>query len=305
MRWKIQIEGDKKYLEDLCNVFNTLNFDPKIYKDGKNYYLEGSIFEKSSDVKEISEKAKTFITLLTYVPNFKSRVISEAVIVKNIIETIEVTEGYKIITYSPDGEISSEDLITKDGKKYINLYDHINGKTSIQANLTVLGRQNDFTKLKTIEEILILMEQYKDNEEYLKKLSKYLSSLLNKILKFSVFSNEPELEKTNVEIVSLLSDLELINKDTNIETLKWVILYKIFEAIGGKSKWSNLVGKDTLDKFSCTAQLKRHSQRDKANKECEEKIKKLGEMPLSEAEDLISTLLLKYIEEKTKGEKDG
>ena len=117
MRWKIQIEGDKKYLEDLCNVLNTLNFDPKIYKDGKNYYLEGSIFEKSSDVKEISEKAKTFITLLTYVPNFKSRVISEAVIVKNIIETIEVTEGYKIITYSPDGEISSKDLITKDGKK--------------------------------------------------------------------------------------------------------------------------------------------------------------------------------------------
>jgi len=94
MRWKIQIEGDKKYFEDLCNVFNTLNFDPKIYKDDENYYLEGSIFEKSSDEKEISAITTTFLDLVPVIFNFKIERVIEPF---KVIVIFDGERGFKYV----------------------------------------------------------------------------------------------------------------------------------------------------------------------------------------------------------------
>jgi hypothetical protein len=303
MRWKIQIEGDKKYLEDLAFVLSTLNIEPKIYTEGEEYYLEGSIFESSSDAKEILEIAKTILTLMFHLPHFKTERRAELPRIKNIIETVVVEEGVRIRTYDPEVEGYSEKLITKDGKEHCTLkINKMTHQTSVQSpNLYASEDLTDFRKFDTLEKLSWLIENNKNNKELLKKLSKYLSSNLESLLKFSTSSNQPEIEKSKGEIVSFLSDLELLNSETNIETLKWVILYKVFEALGGKNNWKDRCDKDTLDKFTCTAQLRRHSENKKEYKNCENKINELGEMPLSEAEEFISTLISKYIDEKVKG----
>ena len=304
MRWKIQIEGDKKYLDDLSNIFSALNFDPKIYKDGEDYYLEGSIFESSGDAKEISEITETILTLMFHLPHFKTERRAELPRTKNIIETVVVEEGVRIRTYDPEVEGYSEKLITKDGKEHCTLkINNMTHQTSVQSpNLYTSEDLTDFAKFTTLEKLNWLIENNKDNKELLEDLSKYLTSYLENLLKFSTSSNQPEIEKSKGEIVSFLSDLELLNTETNIETLKWVVLYKIYESI-----WKGLddkevrpkqwVGEDKIKWLKCTANLHRHAEFEN----CKDLISSLGEMPLSEAEELISTLLSKYIEEKVKG----
>ncbi len=303
-KWKIQIEGDKKYFEDLGDLFSTLNFDPKIYKDGEKYYLEGSIFENTNDAKEISEIAKNFLTFMFHLPHFKTERNIESPRIKNIIETVITEEGTRIRTYDPEGEGYSEELITKDGKKNYTLHvNNITMKTSVQSvNLYTSKDLRDFGKFTTIERLNWLIENNKDNKELLKELSEYLSSYLENLLKFSTSLNLPEDEKRKGKILSFFSNLELLNSKSSIETLKWVFSYKIYEAIWKgfeekEEKPKQWVGEDKIKRFKCTADLYRHAE----SENCKNLISNLGEMPLSEAEQVISQLLSKYIEEKVKG----
>jgi hypothetical protein len=303
MRWKIQIEGDKKYLEDLAFVLSTLNIEPKIYTEGEEYYLEGSIFESSSDAKEISEIATTFLALIFHLPHFKTERSVEAPRIKNIIETVATEEGLRIRTYDPEGEGYSEELITKDGKTIstLKIHDLLQGQPIEEVKL-YNPREKDFSQFRTIGQIINLIQDNKDNEELIKNLSEYLISYLENLLKFSTSLNLPEDEKRRGKIISFLSDFELLNSESSIETLKWVFLYKIYEVI-----WKGLddkeerpkqwVGEDKIKRFKCTADLYRHAE----SENCKELISNLGEIPLTEAEELISTLLSKYIEEKVKG----
>jgi predicted nucleic acid-binding protein len=303
MRWKIQIDGDKQYLEELNYLLSFLNFDPKICKEGEEYFLEGSIFENPRDANEISDIAKTLLTFMFHMLHFKTGRNVEAPRIKNIIETVVVEEGVRIRTYDPEVEGYSEKLITKDGKEHytLNIQDMLHKQTAQSPNLYTSEDLTDFRKFDTLEKLSCLIENNKNNKELLKKLSKYLSSNLESLLKFVTTSNSLEDEKRKSALVSFLSDFDSLNSETNIETLKWVILYKVFEALGGKNNWKDRCDKDTLDKFTCTAQLRRHSENKKEYKNCENKINELGEIPLSEAEEFISTLISKYIDEKVKG----
>jgi hypothetical protein len=304
MKWKIQINGDNKYLEDLSALFHTLNFDPKISKEGENYYLEGDIFASTNSAKEISETANSFLTLLFHLPHFKTDRGINSPRIKNIIETLTTEEGKRVRTYDPDGESYSEELTTKDGKKNYTLHvNNITMKTSVQSvNLYSPESLKDFEQFRTIEMVNSLIENIKDNKELLEKLSEYLFSYLENLLKFSTSLNLPEDEKRKSKILSFLSNLELLNSESSIETLKWVFSYKIYEAIWKgfeekEEKPKQWVGEDKIKRFKCTADLHRHAE----SENCKNLISNLGEMPLSEAKELISTLLSKYIEEKVKG----
>jgi len=309
MRWKIQIEGDKKYLEDLCNVFNTLNFDPKIYKDGENYYLEGSIFESLEDAKEVSSKAKTLLALIL-TTNFKPERIREAFKISKIF----YEDKNKRVEFDQDGNLISEQNKGSGNIKFSGrantlatskLVDSAVGNESIRI-LKYDNKGKIIGGLTTIEEINDYIKA-NNNSESLENIAEYLKPLLEQLISFSSkFSNETPTK----DIVR--AGLEY---GATIELAKWVTLRKIYETIrddkyfentrfkGGKDFIDDVIGEDSADNFYYTASKKHIHSETTVMKNKDEKPKR--EIPLSEAEDLISTLLLKYIEEKTISEKDG
>ena len=301
MRWKVQIVGDEKYLEDLQSVLDILNLDLKIYKEEKKYFIETLISKNLNNAKEISDIAKTYLTFLFHLPYFKSERKFEAPRVENIIG-VELFEDKKVIkTYDQEGDLSIENTIWNDGRKDCNIHPQ-----TVEAKLSALPSKiftsnDNFEQFTTLEDICKFIQNKPDNKELLKKLAIELNSILENLLKFSITSNEPEDEKKKGKILSFLSDLELLNSEVNFETLKWVILYKIFETMGGKHKLKKWCDNDTLDKFTCTAELLRHAE----DKKCEEKVKILGKMELSEAEELIPKLFSNYIEEKVNQSKES
>ena len=305
MKWKIKLSGDKKYLGDLKNILDMLNFNLKIYKEEENYYLEGSIFENINDEKEILEITKNFLIYIFNLPHFKSKRNIEAPRVKNIIETVVTEEGVRIRTYDLEEGGYSEDLITKDGKtNHILNVHNLSVKQTIEEVNIYNPRKIDCNQFKTIEQISILIQDNKYNEELINNfLSECLIPSLENLLKFSVTSNESEGEKRKGKIQSFLSDLELLNTETNFETLKWIILYKIYELIENGLKDINIelekinwINKNKMKIFKCTAKIYRHAEPG----DCKDLINKSGKMELSDAEEVISTLLSKYIEYKVK-----
>jgi hypothetical protein len=315
MRWKIQIEGDKKYLGDLSNIFNVLNFEPKIYKDAGNYYLESSIFESLGDAKEVSSKAKTLLTLIS-TTNFKPERNGETL---KILKILYEDENKKE-EFDPDGNLISRLIKPKEGElpKYeyfsrgkikfsgrantlatSNLVDSAVGNESIRI-LKYDDKGKIIGGLTTIEEINNYIKDNQNNSDAIQKLKDYLKPPFENIVKYSEnFSGE----RSAKEILTILTNLS-----SDLTTLKWIFLYRIYEIIekkvGGKKKLKskNWIAPNQVDLFAWVANYHyRHSKH---------RVFKQGEpppriMPLSEAEDLISTLLSKYIEEKARGKKDG
>jgi len=319
MRWKIQIEGDKKYLEDLCNVFIALNFDPKIYKDGENYYLEGSIFESLEDAKEVSSKAKTLLALIL-TTNFKPERIREPFKISKIFyedknKRVEFDQygnlisEQKILLGVINDEYNGSGKIKFSGRANTlatyNLVDSAIGNESIRI-LKYDNKGKIIGGLTTIEEINYYIKA-NNNSESLENIAEYLKPLLEQIVSFSSkFSNETPTK----DIVRAGSEY-----GATIELANWVSLRKIYETIRDDKFFENtkfkdginfiydVIGKESADNFYYTASKKHiHSETTVIKNKDEKPIR---EIPLSEAEDLISTLIFKYIEEKTKGKKDG
>lgn len=291
MKWKVQIIGDEKYLEDLKNILDILNFDLKIYKNEENYYFEGSIFENINDEKEISDIAKTFLIYIFNLPHFKTEKNIEAPGIKNIIETIVTEEGVKIRTYDLEEGGYSEDLTTKDGKiiSTINVH-NLSQKQTIEEINIYNPQKMDYSQLKTIEQINSYIQDNKNNEGLINYLSEYLEKLL-------IFLKNFSRENINVEILEVLSNLE-----TKINTTTWFNLYKIYELIekvvGGEKelKAKNWVSPAQIKSFISTSNyFYRHSILKVFNKSPTNR-----KMGLKEAREIISTLLSKYIEEKIK-----
>jgi hypothetical protein len=300
MRWKIQIEGDKKYLDDLSNIFSALNFDPKIYKDAGNYYLESSIFESLGDAKEVSAIATTFLALVPVVFNFKT----ERVIAPPKLLKISYRGEKEERVYDSEGNIESSVEISENGKRSTRMYVG-SGTFKITGNAVYLATSKDGQFLGGLTTIESIKDYLKTNSDSgaLENVAKYLKPSLEKLVNFSSkFPNETPTK----DIVK--AELEY---GTNIELAKWVTLRKIYETIRDDKYFANTkftnginfiydaIGEESAGNFYRTASNKQvHSETTTAKKEYKQPN---HEMPLSKAEDLISTLLSKYIEEKVKG----
>jgi hypothetical protein len=292
-KWKIQIDGDKRYIDDLFSVFKTLNFEASIYREGENIYLESKMFDNITDAKEIAPKAKTFLTLISTLPHFKSeRAIEPLKVLKIFYKDRNVEK-----VYDPEGNPESSVEISKDGKRSIRMYVGL-GTFKITGNAVYLATSKDgqiLGGLTTIESIKNYLKTNNESES-LKNLAGYLKPFLENLVKYSNnFSNE----KITEEILTVLSNIE-----TKTTTFKWVNLYKIYEliekAVGNEKKLKdkNWVNKEQINSFNSTNNYyHRHSVFRVFYKKPKDR-----EMDLQEAEEMISQLLLKYIEEKVQNQ---
>ncbi len=296
--WKIYINGDKNYIEDLILTFNKLNLEPLelfIYKENEDYLLDSKRFDNIDDAKKLSEKAKTFLTTISTISPFKRLRDLEPLKIEKFIKTSEDKKLEEV--YDPEGNLIRETEITKDGKKSTFTY-----TGSIKINLSIHSPTVVTTKngriifsLNTIEAIKSQIINSKDDNENLNKLSEYLNSILEKLLVFTTnFSEDEKIKK----IIEILNNPETTKSDS--ETLRWVNLYKIYEIIekdmGSESKLKNKKWVDVkdIDNFKKTANNHRHSIYKIFNNPPKQR------MNLYKGEEFISILLSKYIEEKIK-----
>jgi len=299
MKWKVEITGDERYLEELRSVLDILNLDPKIYKEEEKYFFETSILKDLDNAKEIAYMAKTYLTFLFHFPHFKSQREIEAPRVEGVIAIERFEDRIVIKTYDQEGDLSTEDTIWNDGRRDCIIHPQPVGIEASASPSIIFTTNDNFEQFVTLENMYTFVQNNMGNKELLEKLATELNSALTSISKFSVHSNETDREERKAAISSFLSDFELLNSKTSIETLKWVILYKIFETMGGKHKLSKWCDVTILDQFACTANLFRHAR----DKNCEDKIKELGIMELSNAEVLVTKLLALYIKEVNKAKK--
>lgn len=158
--------------------------------------------------------------------------------------------------------------------------------------LTLNGEEEP--EINSLEDIKKYLEESNNDPGKLKKLKENLNSRLEPLNKYAgKFSKEV----TNKEVIETLTNL---GKD--LELSKWSTLYKIHEviekAVGEKKlKAKNWIGAEQIKNFCRNADYYyRHSVKRVFNLVQPPKRK----MEISEAEEIISTLLSKYVEEKVK-----
>ncbi|MGC8691320.1 MAG: hypothetical protein ACP5SP_07795 [Caldisericum sp.] len=295
MSWKIQIEGDEMYLEDLYNAFSTLHFDPKIYKDGENYYLEGSVFENLSDPKKVSSSVKTFLTFLPVVFNFKT----ERAIELLKVVAISYEDGKFKYVYDSEGNFSCRAPV---GDIVLEIQNVVHDSAVGSLDLTQTSKDGQILGgLSTIESIISYLKTHSDSES-LKNVAEYLKPSLENLLTFSFKFSDETPTKDIIEAESKYG------KD--IELAKWTTIRKIYETIRddnyfrsttyrtGLSFIEDIIGEETADNLYFTAcNIQIHSTTTIKAKNYK-KPKRI--IAIFEAEKLISTLLSKYIEEKAK-----
>ena len=293
MSWKIQIDGDKKYIDDLIEVFQTLSFEPFICKEGENIYLEWKMFDDITDAKEISSKAKTFLTLMPVIFHFKSERAIELLKVLKISYKDE--KGEKV--YDSEGKLESSIEISDDGKKSVLLHvNSVNINISVKSVvLTTTSKDGQILGgLTTIESIIRHLLKAKNDSESLKNVAEYLKPFLENLTNFSFKFPDETPTKDIVEAE--------FKYGKDFELAKWTALRKIYEAIRedlGLDFIKNYLGAQLADDFYyTTCYYYIHTETGNIKEEYEKPSRK---MPLSEAEELISKLLSKYIEEKVKG----
>jgi len=297
--WKIYINGDKNYIEDLILIFKNLNFGNIIYKEDENYLLDSKIFNKIDNAYELSQKIKTFLTLLSTTPPFRKLEDFKPLKVIKIIEILENGKIEKI--YNSEGEIIIEIQYEKDGKKTISKHkqqtkEHLELHT-YSSLITENGRI--IFGIYTIEGVKSQIISLKEDSEKFNKLKEYLKPYFEVISKYS---NNYSQNKVIREIINIFNNPDTY--ESKSETLRWVSLYKIYELIEKdfgdyvnfmkENKILKLANKEDIESFKSTANYYyRHSifrifyQKPKKKK-----------MSLSEAEEFISILLLKYVSNK-------
>jgi hypothetical protein len=294
-KWKVQIDGDKKYIDDLILVIETLNFEPFIYKEGENTCLESKIFDNIENPKDLSEKAKTFLTLISTLPHLKPDRDVEPLKISGIIEISD--DGKEEKHYDSNGNLESSNKTLDDGKKEIRVVDSVFTKNNVSLQYKVISKDGRILYgLNTIESVKSHLLKIKNDSEALNKTVEYLKPFFEDLVKYS---NDFSRDKMTEEISTVLSNPET---EIKTETLKWVNLYKIYELIEGatggerKLKDKKWVSGEQIDSFKSTSNYyNRHSKFKIFKPKPKER-----KMELSEAEQLLSQLLSKYIEEKAK-----
>ena len=298
-KWIIEISGNKKYLEDIIKVFDTLNFKPRIYEEEDKFYLEGDIFSETDDFKEVIIKSKLFLTLMSVVLHFKTERGIEPLKILRIKEIKENPDNSKEeIIYNPDGLLESSSKISKNGNREIKIIDRAIIKNNVSLSKKIIRKNGEIEyDLNTIENIKSSLEEAKGNNETLDKINKYLKPFFENIVSYSNnFSNSP----TSKDILNAESKY---GKD--FELAKWTAMRNIFESIsndlGGRKEIYKMIGEDFAENFYRTAcYYYTHPKNKPKNKDSDKNRPPERKMPLSEAEEVISTLLSKYIEYKVK-----
>jgi len=294
--WKILIEGDKKYIDDLLSVFETLNFEPSIYKEGEYVYLESKVFDNIVDVKKILSMTKTLLALISST-NFKTERYGETLRVLKILYEDENNKE----EFDPNGNLTSS--FKKPSGKANTLANPCLGDSAIGNESVSVSKYDNKGKivggLTTIESIKDYIENNRSNSDAMQKLKDYLKPLFENIVKYSENCSQ---EGAAEEMLTILT-----NFSSDLTTLKWIFLYRIYEIIekevDGKSKLKskNWIEPNQVELFAAVANYYyRHSK----SRVFEKDKPPSRKMSLSEAEELISTLLSKYIEEKARGERD-
>ena len=296
MAWKVKIEGDKQYIDDLRFVFENLHFGIKIHKEEEEYSLEGTIFDNAKEATEVSKQTKTFLTLIQTALHFKS---------KRAIESVKVVEIYKILSddgkemeiYDADGKFKFKKSSKNDNSN--DAISHINDVTIPQSisneELIVYNGKTIKSGLDFIESIKEQIQKAKSESE-IKEVENYLTPFLENITDYSKkFADET----TTKDIITAHSEYE-----TNLELSKWAAMRNIYESIrnslGGKEKIYEMLGEDNADNFyNTTCYYHLHPE----NKDPNKYDKPKREISLAEAEEIISTLISKYIEEKVNHQK--
>ena len=291
-KWKILIDGDKKYIDDLIEGFKTLKFEPKIYEEEGNFYLEGKIFDDTDNAQRIASIANTFLTIAPAIPHFKSERAIEQLKVLKISYKDEKEER----VYDSEGNPESSVEISEDGKRSIRMYVG-SGTFKITGNAVYLATSKDrqiLGGLTTIESIIRHLLKAKNDSESLKNVAEYLKPFLENLTNFSFKFPDETPTKDIVEAE--------FKYGKDFELAKWTALRKIYEAIRedlGLDFIKNYLGAQLADDFYyTTCYYYIHTETGNIKEEYEKPSRK---MPLSEAEELISKLLSKYIEEKVKG----
>jgi len=303
MNWKIKLSGDKKYLEDLASVLETLNFvDPRIRKEkereSEEFFLEGTIFESSADAKEVSEKAKTFLTLVSVVPHFKTQRVIETPKIAGIIETLSEANKKNIYENIYDSEGNYK--FTKDDDGITLDVDDVTHCTHIgNVDLTVFGDGKILAGLNTIESVRDFLSERSSNIE---QVAEYLKSFFENIVSYS---NNFSSQTTTTDIVNTESKY-----GEDFELAKWSAMRNIFESIsndlGGRKEIYKMIGEDFAENFYRTAcYYYTHPKNKPKNKDSNKNRPPKRKMPLSEAEEVISTLVSKYIGRKVKESQEG
>ena len=317
MKWKVQIAGDEKYLEDLVSVLEALNFDnPRIYKDSGKFFLEGSIFESSDDEREVSEKAKTFLTLASVVPHFKTQRAIEMPRIAGIIETL--SEANKKNIYDSEGNLTIQEITQDNGSVQRNVIIRVNSveiKLSV-PKVTVTTSGDEIPNFQSLDEIKSYINQIANDSVKMNEVKKSVSSgvdsletLVNKLRSDPEMVEVQELKKIIDDAISIRSKVSgQPEVRTGLEVSEWASLYRIYEIIaydvgGAKSdnknkeilKAKNWVKPELIDDFTETSNYyHRHSAKRIFNLKPPPERK----IPLSKAEEVISTLVSKYIEYK-------
>jgi hypothetical protein len=198
--------------------------------------------------------------------------------------------------YDSEGNPESSVEISEDGKRSIRMYVG-SGTFKITGNAVYLATSKDrqiLGGLTTIESIIRHLLKAKNDSESLKNVAEYLKPFLENLTNFSFKFPDETPTKDIVEAE--------FKYGKDFELAKWTALRKIYEAIRedlGLDFIKNYLGAQLADDFYyTTCYYYIHTETGNIKEEYEKPSRK---MPLSEAEELISKLLSKYIEEKVKG----
>jgi len=288
-KWKILIDGDKKYIDDLIEGFKKLKREDIIFKENENFFFNANLFQESASVKEIIEKTNTFLTIIKSVPPLNLRKDYRVIKIVNVEERSDDASTVK--TY--DGEGNLREITHANGKReiYLKIDDIIHPQRIDSVNL------NGKICLRNYDLEIIRKQKLNENE------INYLKKQIEEYIKLSkTYFGDKEIK----EIVNIESKF-----GTDLELSKWTALRKIYQIIqdgvNGIKKLKEKIDPQLLDDFYYTAcyyymhpETKNETENEKEKKK--KKYKKPDrKIPLSEAEELIPVLLSIYIEEKIKG----
>mgnify|MGYP003586942079 CR=1 FL=1 len=304
MNWKVKIDGDKQYLDDLNRVTKALDLDTKILKEGEEYFIEGAIFKNIKDAKEIAEKAKSFLIFLQ-ATQFKTERVFEPLKIK------EISDSENRHFYDSNGNLTCE--IMEDGRKsYYLIVDDMTHYNISVGKVEFLTEADDGTitgGLFTIESIVNYID--KNDVNSLPKARLYLQPKFESFIRFiTASSNDAKIKEVRDLISSLrgIKNFRLEDKSLPpdvqqyLELAEWAVLRNIYESIKNSfeknslDEIKDLIGKESADNFFKTACSHLHPKDKNPNMDRKEKPDR--EISLNEAEEIISNLVQNLLNKK-------